>query len=115
MRSRIVYGRNGKKTFYIDDVEVSQKVFDKHFPSKINDLLASSVLLPAHTTTCWPMKSEALAVQPKQIEQARDRAKRHGIPTDFDTFGRPIFTSRGHRKEYMRMEGVHDNHGGYGD
>lgn len=61
------------------------------------------------------LHSEALAVHPGQVEEARLSAENHGIPTEFDDLGRPVFTSRSHRKRYCRAYNYHDNDGGYGD
>jgi len=63
----------------------------------------------------WPMKSDGGGVHPKQIEEMREKCKRHGVTTDFTPDGRAIFTSRGHRKRYCRLFGMHDKDGGYGD
>jgi hypothetical protein len=75
-----------------------------------------SVPIPGESLVGWkPLRSEAMAVHPKQIKEAEESAKRKGVPTEFDTMGRPEFVSREHRKRYMRAYGFHDNDGGYGD
>jgi hypothetical protein len=58
-----------------------------------------------------PLHSEALAVHPTQIQEARDVAKAKGVPTDFDSSGRPIFTSSRHFREYAKRHGF--RHKGY--
>ncbi len=69
-----------------------------------------------NTPSCWPMKSEALAVHPDQIPEALARNKRHGIQgVSYDRLGRAVLADRGARRDLMRLEGVHDNQGGYGD
>lgn len=70
-----------------------------------------------HSSSCWPMRSTALSVHPKQVQAAAARAKALGVPTDFHPSGDPIFTSRGHRAAYMKHveRGVFDRDGGYGD
>jgi hypothetical protein len=70
-----------------------------------------------HAPACWPMRSAALSVHPKQIKQATERARALGVPTDFHPSGDPIFTSKGHRAAYMKNveRGVFDRDGGYGD
>ena len=63
------------------------------------------------------MSSDAMAVHPSQIEAIMARNKKHGVqgvsydPAD----GRAILADRGARRDLMRLEGVHDNEGGYGD
>lgn len=49
--------------------------------------------------------SESLAVHPSQIAEAREHARRHGVPTEFDTQGRPILTSRSHKRAYAHSRG----------
>jgi hypothetical protein len=62
-----------------------------------------------------PLHSEAIAVHPNQIAEATAQAIEFGVPTEFDKIGRPIFTSRSHRKEYMQRYGYYDRDGGYSD
>lgn len=117
MKGKIVYARDGSRRYFVGEREVSQAEFDNTFPSKgkIEDLLEAATFLPAHTTTCWPMASEGLAVHPDQIPEAMARDKRHGVPTRYTRDGRPIFTDRGHRRDYLKLEASHDRNGGYGD
>ncbi len=70
-----------------------------------------------HSPACWPMRSDALSVHPKQVKIAAARARALGVPTEFHPSGDPIFTSRGHRAAYMKHveRGVYDRDGGYGD
>ena len=63
----------------------------------------------------WPMLSDAMAVHPDQIQETREHAARHGVPTDFVPDGRPILLSRNHRKRYGELIGQYDRNGGYGD
>jgi hypothetical protein len=70
--------------------------------------------LPANWTA-GATRSEAAAVHPDQVPEAMARDKKHGVPTEYDRAGRPIFTDRGHRKKYLRSYGYHDKRGGYGD
>ena len=73
-----------------------------------------------HTSTrpsvgIWPMYSEAAGVHPSQIAETRETAAKRGVPTDFTSDGRVIFTSRKHRKEFCEKFGMYDRNGGYGD
>lgn len=102
-------------TYYIDGKEVTEEEYREAAPSKFSELQEEGVQGHFHTPTCWPMVSEALAVLPKQITEATESAKKHGVPTRFDQSGRPIFESRQHRKAYLRAYNFHDNQGGYGD
>lgn len=117
VRTRIVYESNGNRRFYVDGKEVTQAEHDRLTVSKIEDLLAEPIeLLPGQTPKCWPMKSDALAVHPKQIPEAMARNKRRGLHVDYDPRdGRAILNDRGQRRDLMRIENCHDNNGGYGD
>ncbi len=70
-----------------------------------------------NTPSCWPMRSEALAVHPEQIPDALERNKRHGVTgVSYDAqTGEAILADRRARCDLMKLEGCHDNNGGYGD
>lgn len=72
--------------------------------------------MPAQTTGAWPIASEAMAVHPDQIHDVLKRNKKHGLGNiEYDRTGRPILKDRGMRRDLMKLECVHDKHGGYGD
>jgi hypothetical protein len=87
-----------------------------HFsPCRCEDLEAG-YMGQSCTSTCWPMVSEALAVHPKQVEQANARNKRHGSSVVYDPkTGCAVIPDRGERKRLLRIEQMHDNEGGYSD
>lgn len=93
---------------------MTQEEFEQTFPSSL-DLSSEDECLAAHTSKCWPMLSEAMAVHPDQIEEARARNRRHGVNVDYTKDGRAILNDRGQRRDLMKLEGFHDKHGGYGD
>ncbi len=110
----IIVGFGEKTKYFIDfgglkgRVQVDEAVFVQHFPDhKIGD---GSGLIGFKPQAC-----EMLAVHPDQITEATDNAKLKGVPTAFDGLGRPVFTSRAHRKEYMEKYGFFDRSGGYSD
>ncbi len=63
----------------------------------------------------WPMTSNALAIHPTQRREYSDFANKHGVPTEFDKKGRPVFRTRQHRKRYAELVGATDFDGGYSD
>jgi hypothetical protein len=75
----------------------------------------ANVLVGGTPTSGWPIKSLALAVHPNQVEQANARAKRHGINVTYSKSGACHIPDRANRKKLLRLEGMHDNRGGYGD
>lgn len=95
--------------YYVNGKEVTREEFDEAFPAK-------PLGVPdGHRLGCWPLGSDALAINPKNIAKHAARDKELGVPTEYDEMGRPQFGSRGHRKAYSKAYGVHDNEGGYGD
>jgi hypothetical protein len=56
----------------------------------------------------WPLHSEALGVNPNQIEKFTEDAKKKGVPVTFDTIGRPIFESRRQMKAYCKAYGFYN-------
>jgi len=113
MRAKIVYGSRGRETYFIENKEVSKEEFDSVITRKPLDRPP----MQGNTPSCWPMKSDALAVHPEQIPEAMERNKRMGVtgvtydPED----GRAILADRGARRDLMRVSKVHDNSGSYGD
>jgi hypothetical protein len=79
------------------------------------EVLNSSQAPDGHRPDGWPMTSEAAAVRVDQIPQAAARARKLGVPTEYNQAGQPVFTSRQHRKRYLHAHHLRDNSGGYGD
>jgi hypothetical protein len=70
----------------------------------------------SHSSGTWPLLSDAAGVHPNQVNEAMEHASRNGVPTRFHPeTGQAIFESRGHRKAFLRMRGMYDKSGGYGD
>ncbi len=111
MKGKIICGRNGKPDRYeIDGKEVTEKEWRKAFPLRDHSVGAGEGLIG------WkPLVSDGLAVHPKQVKEAIEDARKKGVPVDFLPDGRPVFTSREQRKNYMRAYGFFDKHAGYGD
>lgn len=63
----------------------------------------------------WPFASEAMAVDPESIPEARSALARHGVQTEYDGLGRPIMRDRAHRKAHMAALGFYDRSCGYSD
>lgn len=62
----------------------------------------------AHRPGNWPLYSEAAGVVPEQIGEAREECRKAGVPTEFTTDGRAVFTDPGHRRRYMKHAGLRD-------
>ncbi len=119
MRSRISYGPGGKRTFYLDDREVTEAEYNAATPQKLDEVLRDTSAvrnLPAgHQPSCWPMVSNALSVHPKQVDEANNRAKRHGINVLYKRNGQVVIPDRNERRKLLSLERMHDRLGGYGD
>jgi hypothetical protein len=93
--------------YEIDGKEVSKAQFDAAFP----DL----PLGPQQVCFFPPLASDAMAVHPHQVEEAREDARRKGVEVEFLPDGRPVFTSRAQRRAYLKAYRFFDRNGGYGD
>lgn len=69
----------------------------------------------ANLPQCWPMVSEALAVHPKQVQEANERNRKHGVSVTYDRKGMAVIPDRNERRKLLRLEGFHDNNAGYSD
>ena len=107
-----IKGMGDKTTYWIDGKQVSRSKFWKMSPP-------CSVAGTGDSITAWkrPLRSDAMAVNTSQIPAAMERNRKAGItgvsydPKD----GTAIISSRGARRDLMRVMGVHDRNGGYGD
>jgi hypothetical protein len=115
MKLTMTVSNTGRKHFFIDGEEVTEQAYYAASPDRFDELLAAAQAPGGHLPSCWPMKSDALAVHPKQIRAAMARNARYGVNVEYARDGRPILQDRGQRRELMKLEGVHDNEGGYGD
>lgn len=69
-----------------------------------------------HTPGNWPMYSDAAGVLPEQRKEAYEYSKKMGVPTQFDSEGRAVFTSKEHRKNYCeKVAKLRDRNAGYSD
>lgn len=116
-------GKHRKRTlkkvliYLIDDREVSKAKFRREEKAALKRIVKQEYAPQTNRggASAWPLVSDALAVHPDQIPEAIESAKRKGVPTEFDKMGRPIFTSRAHRKSYCEKYHFFDRNGGYGD
>lgn len=105
-------GRICGNRYYIDNLEVTKAVFDNAFPDKP---LTDGDFGGLSGKSTRPKLSEALAVHPKQVEEATASAKAKGVPTEFTPDGRPVIRSRAHQKAYLKAYRYYNKDGGYGD
>lgn len=59
----------------------------------------------------WPMVSESCAVHPSQIAQAKRLIRdKSGVDCEFDSEGRPTFTSAEHKRKCLSAMGYVEGH-----
>ncbi len=80
------------------------------------DWLAGPPMTANTYTEHDPLISDGCGVMKSQVPETRDAIRRHGIQgaAVLDN-GQIRFTSRKARKEFLRMRGLVDNDGGFGD
>lgn len=103
--------------YLIDGVEVSQEVWEAALPGAKPDAFDSVGvgMLGAKNCSAWPILSDGFAVDPSQVEEAREHCKAIGTPCDFLPDGRAVFTSQRHQREVLRAHHMihrNDNAGG---
>jgi hypothetical protein len=94
---------------------VSAEELDKLVPRKA-DWLSGPPMVANTYTEHDPWVSEGCGVMKSQVGETRDLIKKHGIQgaAVLDS-GQVRCTSRRARNEFLRMRGLHDMDGGYGD
>ena len=113
MKGKVIY-RNSSSgatpAYFIDGVEVTKEEYDEAFPSKLEEGTP-------FVSTAWhdPLSSFAFSCHRDQVAEMNARNKEHGIATRYDATGRAHVPSRTDRNKLMKLEGMHDNDGGYSD
>lgn len=107
MKAKIKYGRTTE--YFIDDRPVTKEEFDATFPTKPIGRMRG------HMMHEFNHPLESLAVHPDNIAEAVEYDSKHGVPTDYDSWGRPIMKNRAHQKNYLKIHGVFNKDGSYGD
>lgn len=107
MNGKIVYKKNAdfvdEPHYFLDGKEVTEKAFKKVFPDK--EIVGIMTTPPAN----YPMESMGVGVHPRQREAAMEHAAKRGVPTEFTSDGKAVFRDRGHRRDYLKLQGAHDN------
>lgn len=95
--------------YFLDGDEVSEADYRKAFPlNRGIGGFATSV------RDAKPWVSDALGVNPKQIEAVKERNRKHGLNIAYTPDGRPICTDSGQRKKLMKLHGVRQVNSYYG-
>lgn len=89
--------------YTIDGKEVTEAEFLAIWPDK--DIVGIMTTPPGN----YPHESLGVGVHPRQVVAAMEHAKKVGVPTDFTADGKAIMRDRGHRRDYLKAMGAHDN------
>ena len=101
---------SGENTVYLQEgQQVSREEFFAAFPAQ------KAAAGPVSLLGWKPIFSDARAVHPDQVQEARSRNLRHGVNVDYLPDGRAVLDSRQKRKALLKLEHCHDRSGGYGD
>lgn len=95
-------------TYFLDGKEVTREEYEKVYPPPEGVPMAGG----------WsrPLLSDALAVHPSQVAEANARNARRGCSVTYDPKdGRAVIPDRAERRKLLKIEGMHDRDGGYGD
>ena len=94
---------------------VTEQELEKLVPRK-PDWLERPAMAANTYTEHNPLVSDGCGVMKSQVGETRDLIKRHGIQgAAVMNSGQVRFTSRRARNEFLRMRGLRDLDGGYGD
>ncbi len=94
---------------------VTEQELEKLVPRK-PDWLERPAMAANTYTEHNPLVSDGCGVMKSQVGETRDLIKRHGIQgAAVMNSGLVRFTSRRARNEFLRMRGLRDLDGGYGD
>lgn len=64
----------------------------------------------------YPMESDAMGVNPTQIQQQMDYDRKLGVPTSYNPrTGAAVYTDSGHRRRHCEAHGFFDRNGSYSD
>lgn len=91
-----VLRRVTRKAYRLDGQEVTEAEFLAAFPDR--KIEAGE---PYQPTQFKPIFSEAMAVHPKRRKEAIALAAKLGVPTHYDSMGRPEFSTRQHRRAFL--------------
>ncbi len=95
--------------------ELTQEEWDAR-PKRIGTMLASGRPPLMRSPGCWPMRSDALGVNPSQIQEQMAADKEAGLSLEYDAHtGQCIIPSPSMLKKACIANGMHHNSAGYSD
>lgn len=77
------------------------------------ELFATGLVPDGMRQACWPIKCEALACHPKQVDECNQRAKRHGINVEYDRQGFCHIPDQGNYAKILKLERMYNKSEGF--
>lgn len=100
-------------TYYVNGKEVTREEFRAGSKS---DWLQGASMSASTYSEHDPLISEGVGCMKSQVPELRAEIRKHGIVgAQVKDNGQVVFTSRRARKELLRVRGLIDNEGSYGD
>lgn len=78
-------------------------------------MFATGATPGGHSPGAWPKKSIALGCHRSQVQEMNQRNAAAGVAARYEADGTCVVHDRGDRRDLLKLEGMHDNNGGYGD
>ena len=96
---------DGQVRYEVFEELMTEEEFDRRFGTASSE--------PGASLCGWkkPVLSDSMAVHPKQVKEAMERDKAAGVPTEYTSDGRPIWTSQAHKRAFMKSfegERIHE-------
>lgn len=116
-RGTVIYGK--KIRYFVDGKEVTQKVYDKTFPSRpMKEVLGVAPQTLMETSKSWPHLSNAFGVGKGQKKKGEALYHKLGVPTELVSDGHggydAVIRNNAHQRDLQKALGYHNNHAGYG-
>lgn len=85
-------------------------------PSRFHEIVESRRAPGGSRPSCWPMRSNALGINPEQIDEQMRADKEMGLNLDYDRqTGECLIPDQSMLKKACIANGMHHNNAGYSD
>ncbi len=110
-------GNEERTRYFVDGRQVEKAEFDRLMAEEKAGLpqIGDDPEMTGNRPWSRPIVSDALQVHPRQVQAVRERNAKHGLDVEYRPDGKPVLRDRAQRRKLLRIEGKHDNQGGYSD
>ena len=114
MKTSTVYHRNGKRSFFIDGRQVSQKKYDAVV--KKRGRVGGRGVAMVNKAYSRPLRSRSQGCHPSQVAEFNAVLDARGEKSvRYAANGDLYFETRKARRNFAKLRGKHDTDGSYGD